>query len=872
MQEKLGFLTQKNDTFFIIVDESKNVLEVIGDPGDVLRFPLGEVSKSLYSLLNSNLVKEIKMVVDQAIISNKPTKTTILPYSNNNSPNTEYRTFIQIKINPIFGEDNQYKYCLSFNYFHQDDFAYVVEFSNSENYSEQAQVQIDMLKSELSKAKESVTSYIDHLEFTNKSIVESNENLNEASSRYQRLNEQLETSNEELRVSNEELLNAYAEVSNLNGRLKQTQEELIRKEGTLRAIVDNVPGVIYSAVIDSKMNIHFNYISPKVEQIFEVPLLLAIENPKKAFPVHPDELENWIREIKKAVTSKSRFWNSNGRFLYDDGRIFFWEGHATLTHLENGDTILDGVLINTTKQVNAEELSSRLRTEFNEAVKDIVAVVFKFRRREDGEYIYVLNDGFIGESLGITTDKVYGKPLLEVVGEEEAIKLRENYDKVFYEGIMEYEFTFWDRWYYARMLPYSENGKTIGIIGSAIDITEKKNLESRILQSQKMETIGYLAGGIAHDLNNMLQPIFIYANILRDRLNQFDDLKDEIIKIDKILSSVERAKRLVVQVLDFSRNKIESVDKKERVNLLKTLEENLNLLLIDTPPHIETSIDLDIDSSCTIYIDPVKFTQVLMNLINNAIYSMKDNSDSKDSKLTIKAELVQELPQDWLSKKELIHKPGYMVTIEDSGSGMDQDTVDHVFEPFFSNKIAGEGLGLGLSIVKSIIDSTGGSIDVISEIDKGTRFRFYIPCCESSESLIPPKSKSKVGKEKEKSSLKILLVDDDEFTVESIQDLLVMKEIDYKSFYRPVEGIEYFNNNSTKIGLIITDYKMPDMIGTEFVEYIREKNMDVPIILYSGNTLPISQAFLEKHNVTLLEKPLDVEILLENIAKLMKKK
>jgi PAS domain S-box-containing protein len=253
-------------------------------------------------------------------------------------------------------------------------------------------------------------------------------------------------------------------------------------------------------------------------------------------------------------------------------------------------------LLNTTQAREQEQIAKNLREEFRNTVTNVIAVVYKLKRLEDGEYEYVFNDGFIGESLGITTDKVAGHTLKEICGEEEAVKLRREYDQAFFGSAVETEFTFRDRWYFSRIVPYFESGKKIGITGSAIDITEKKHLESRFLQSQKMETIGYLAGGIAHDLNNMLQPIFIYSKILKDELSDEKYEFNSLEKINKILASVERAKKLVVQILDFSRNNATSNEKKEYLPLKKSIEDNLNLLLLDIPPCINKKVDLRISS------------------------------------------------------------------------------------------------------------------------------------------------------------------------------------------------------------------------------------------------------------------------------------
>ncbi|MCC5815370.1 MAG: response regulator [Leptospira sp.] len=718
----------------------------------------------------------------------------------------------------------------------------------------------------MEKTKSSLASYIEQLETTNNAILRSNEDLNFASTRYQSLNEQLEASNEELRVSNEELHNAYAEVSTLNKQLKSNQQELSRKEATLRAMVDNVPGVIFSAIFQNNSDFHFTYISPKVESIFGIDIHLAYEKGRHAFPVHPEDKEEWKASLIKSMETVSP-WNHNARLLFEDGRIVHWEAHASVMKREDGSIIFDGVLLNTTQEKEQEQIANKIREEFRNTVNNVIAVVYKLKRLEDGEYEYVFNDGFIGESLGITTEKVVGHTLKEICGEEEAIKLRKEYDQAFFGSAVETEFTFRDRWYFSRIVPYFEDGKTIGITGSAIDITEKKQLETRFLQSQKMETIGYLAGGIAHDLNNMLQPIFIYSKILKDEWKERNQEEKSLDKIDKILASVERAKKLVVQILDFSRNNSNPNDKKENLPLKKSIEDNLNLLLLDIPCNISKKIDLRIATETYFHMDPVKFTQVLMNLINNAIHSMENRENSF---IEIIGYPVNDLPSDWNAKLKTKHNSGHIIEIRDTGIGIDSEKMKQIFDPFFTGKPSGEGLGLGLSIVYGIMENSEGSIEVISKLNEGTTFRLFFPTFNenieknSSEKVI--ETSKAIGFTGE-----VLLVDDDEFTKESIQDLLEIKSIPFRTFDEATQGIEYFKENSSEISLIITDYKMPKMTGVEFVEKIRNLNKEVPIILYTGNTLPISDKFLQDNQVTLLEKPLDVNFLLKNIENLRKK-
>jgi PAS domain-containing protein len=321
----MNFLSKSSNQFFIILNDSLEILEVIGQPGDVLEIPLGRLSANIYSLLNSEIAPELKKLLDLASSKNQELRSEILPYSKTNKS----KQYIQIGVSAFKNESKRLQFAVQFSFFSQSDFSRIYEFKNRDNYDSESKLQIAILEADLDKTKNSLASYIEQLETTNNAILKSNEDLNFASSRYQSLNEQLEASNEELRVSNEELQNAYAEVSTLNKQLKINELELSRKEATLRAMVDNVPGVIFSAVFRENLDFHFTYISPKVESIFGININLAYEKGRHAFPVHPEDKEEWKDKLIHSIKTLSP-WNHSARLLFEDGRLLYWEAHASV--------------------------------------------------------------------------------------------------------------------------------------------------------------------------------------------------------------------------------------------------------------------------------------------------------------------------------------------------------------------------------------------------------------------------------------------------------------------------------------------------------------------------------------------------------------
>lgn len=882
----MDFLNSIQKNFFFLVSENDSVLEIIGNPGSFFQINLGHVDNKLDVLLREEVKPYIIELINE--FKKNPSdywKTCIYPIEWDEKIHYyQFRIYPISKLNKIklknpLPQKNHPAYGIHVIELDWEDFTYIHTFSHDSNYNEESKLKIKYLENLLHSREESLNSYIEELKITNKKYKILIEELDRASKNYQILNEQLETSNEELRVSNEELQNAYAEVTTLNKQLEVKEEELKRKEETLRAMVDNVPGVIFSALFANPNNFLFSYVSPKIEKEFRIPLHRAYEFGDRALPIHPED-EGYVRRCIYKAYHTGEPLHLEGRFLYPDDSVEYWECFASVTKKDDSFVIMDGVLLNKTKEVLQEQYAKNLQKEFQDTVEQAIGVVYKLQRRDDGEFVYVFIDGFIAKSLGITKELVSGKTLKEVYDEEQANILRNQCEIAFQSGPYETEIKFKDRYYYSRTFPYYENGIKVGVIGSAVDITEKKYLESKLFQTQKLETLGILASGIAHDLNNMLQPIIIYSKMLGESLQSMVPAS-ELEKIQKIISASEKAKRLVSQILDFSRKQGSKKEKIEPLDLFQSLQENLNLLLIDLPSHIKLEKEINLPKNAKVYLHEEKFTQLLMNLISNAIDSMKKNVNGK---LSICAYPITKLPEDWKSELEPSSQIGYIISIEDNGKGMDEEKLQNIFEPFFTDKSKGEGLGLGLSIVKGIISEVGGSIMVKSKVGKGTTFYVYLPEFNSQKESMRSTTHETTNEtiknltleksqEKQEDKKKIIIIDDDDFTREAIEDLLMLKKYSYVSFKCPKEGIEFIQNaKSDEEFILITDYKMPEMTGVELIETIRKSHPQLPTILYTGNALPISNEFLKNNQVDLLEKPIDPETLLQNIQNLMKKK
>jgi len=358
------------------------------------------------------------------------------------------------------------------------------------------------------------------------------------------------------------------------------------------------------------------------------------------------------------------------------------------------------------------------------------------------------------------------------------------------------------------------------------DITErkraeadKKRLETQLLQSRKMEAIGTLAGGIAHDFNNLLQVINGYAEILLIGKKKNHQGYHELTQIQK---ATERAANLIKQLLAFSRK---SQSEHRPVNLNKEIEYSKTILDRTIPKMIQIELNLD-NNLKTINADPAQIEQIILNLGSNAADSMPEGG-----KLIVETKNIS--LNEKYCQNHLEATPGkyVLLTISDTGHGMDQETLQHIFEPFFTTKEIGKGTGLGLASVYGIVKSHGGYITCHSEAGQGTSFRIFFPSTEQVEYQREKEMDVEIPTGRDET---ILVVDDED----SIRDLVskALESFGYNVLTAASgeEAIEIFQNLHTKIDLIILDLGMPGMGGNRCMYEILKINPSTKILIASG--------------------------------------
>ena len=350
------------------------------------------------------------------------------------------------------------------------------------------------------------------------------------------------------------------------------------------------------------------------------------------------------------------------------------------------------------------------------------------------------------------------------------------------------------------------------------DITQQKKMEAQLLQAQKMEAVGQLAGGIAHDFNNLLTAIIGYGHLLKNEASQDDRMSAYV---GQILNAAERAAILTNDLLTFSRKQIV---KPKPVNLNEIIKNMESLLLRVIGADIELSTVLT-DNDLTIMADSTQIDQILMNLATNAQDAMQ-----KGGSFIIRTDCVDINSED--IKAYGYGKPGSyaLLSVEDTGIGMDEKTRERIFEPFFTTKEVGKGTGLGLSMVYGIVRQHDGYISVYSEPGQGTTFKILLPLIQSKVEEILPETLSKV-----KGGAETILIGEDETQVRTL-----LKEILSNAGYNIIEAvdghdaIQAFHKNKDNIHLLILDVIMPGINGKEVYTEIKKVKSDVKVIFVSG--------------------------------------
>jgi PAS domain S-box-containing protein len=368
---------------------------------------------------------------------------------------------------------------------------------------------------------------------------------------------------------------------------------------------------------------------------------------------------------------------------------------------------------------------------------------------------------------------------------------------------------------------FDTSGDPYAICGISTDVTERKSLEEQLRQSQKMDAVGRLAGGVAHDFNNLLTAILGYSEFLLENLKHGDPLRSEVEEIKK---AGERAAALTRQLLAFSRKQI-LAPKTLSLNMVVSGMDRLLRRLIGE--HIEL-LTLPASDLWPVKADPSQIEQVIVNLVVNSRDAM-----SAGGKLILETSNV--VLDEAYARRHATVKPGryVMLTVTDTGCGMDPETQSRVFEPFFSTKEPGKGTGLGLSTVYGIVRQSGGSIWVYSELGHGTTFKIFLPVAEEE---LEEEAEDANSASISPASETVLLVEDEEVVRKLAYSVLTRNGYRVLQARDGEEALRMACAHSGPIHVLLTDVVMPRMGGRELVEQLKPSRPEVKVIYMSGYT------------------------------------
>lgn len=383
------------------------------------------------------------------------------------------------------------------------------------------------------------------------------------------------------------------------------------------------------------------------------------------------------------------------------------------------------------------------------------------------------------------------------------------------------------------------------------DITEQKHTQEHLFRAQRMESIGTLAGGIAHDLNNILSPIMMSVDMLR--LNQND--AETTRWLGMIKENAERGTELVKQVLTFARG---LAGERVRVQLKHIIKELVAVLNETLPKSINLRFDVHTDL-WTISADPTQMHQVLMNICINARDAMPMGGTLKITASNVSID-------DNYARMNIDAEPGdfVVVTVSDTGTGMSSDVLKRIFDPFFTTKEVGKGTGLGLATTMTIVKSHGGFVNVYSDLGKGSRFSIYLP----ADHIEKPAASEEQAISLPRGNGEMILVVDDETNIREVT-MATLERFGYMTVSASdgTDALAVYSEHRNEVALVLTDMAMPYMDGAALIRALRKLDPTMNIVAMSGLLSDAQIAELgDLHVSEIITKPFTAEKLLGTIS------
>jgi PAS domain S-box-containing protein len=633
-------------------------------------------------------------------------------------------------------------------------------------------------------------------------------------------------------------------------RRERVEAALRERSAQLASLSANMPGIIFQFVSPVEGAKGFQFVSDSVRRIIGLdPETVVADFGAFLRLIHPDDRERF-ENVRASAVRNGQQWLWEGRMIVN-GRTFWVEGNASRRLLPDGASIWDGMLVDVTAR-KQEQAKIREQAELLDIANDAIYVAAL-----DGTVLY-WNQGaqrLFGwspsEALSRTTAELFARD--PKIGDNQTgiLLQQENWtgeERQRTKGGREVVV-------FSRLtLVRGEGRQPRAIFAISSDITEKKQLEAQFLRMQRVESLGTLAGGMAHDLNNVLTPILMAMPLLRE-----ENLGDEARKLLETLNgSVLRGADMVKQVLTFARGV-----QGERVPLrpAEFLGEAAKMARETFPKNIGVEVRVADDLGMIVG-DATHLHQAILNLCVNARDAMPEGGV-----LTLAAENVT------VDEKTAREAPGgragphVCLSVTDTGEGIPQESLERIFEPFFTTKPPGKGTGLGLSTVMGIARSHCGFVRVASTVGKGSRFELYLPLTDSARAAAGAAS---VTRSPFVHGETILVVDDEAAVCDLIRRVLERQGYQVLSAGGGEAALHIFKEHRAAIKAIITDMMMPNIDGPALVGLVRKIDPAVRIIGISGAGDRAMLDRIESLDLAgFLPKPFAVEMLLRLLQKVL---
>jgi two-component system, cell cycle sensor histidine kinase and response regulator CckA len=571
--------------------------------------------------------------------------------------------------------------------------------------------------------------------------------------------------------------------------------------------------------------------------------------------VHPEDREKIAGGWSSAAAEKQSS-DAEYRFLRPDGSIVWVMGQAVPDTDARGKIVgYVGTITDITDRKRAEE-SRRLLSHTMESITEIATIT------DLENCLTFVNDSFV-KTYGYTREEVLGKHIGFLWSPNNPPSLLDEILRASQTGAWKGEILNLTK--AGREFPLSlhtsqvkdERGNILGLVGISEDITARKQLEAQLQQAQKMEAVGRLAGGVAHDFNNMIAVILGYANLMETSLNPLDPLRKNV---QAIMTAAERSAKLTRQLLAFARRQVITP---VPLNLNESIGQ-LQKMLVRL---IGEDIDLQIrpgDSLWNVKIDPTQVDQIMTNLATNARDAIDDVGSI--TIVTTNVSINDETPG---TQADFVPGDYVQVTFSDSGKGMDSETRDRIFEPFFTTKPEGKGTGLGLATVFGIMKQNNGFIRVYSEPGIGTSFTLYFPRFHGTVAAVAENRDDKplIGSET------LLIVEDEDQLLDLSCAALEQYGYTVLRANSPGEAILLCERQASRIDGLITDVILPGMNGKELRDRLAGMIPGLKVLYMSGYTADIvaHRGILEE-GTYFLQKPFTPLSLVRKVREVLDKK